>query len=317
MNAAAPPNYFVRLGRRIIKFWPLYVLLLPLALHLIFFSYRPMTGLVIAFQRFSPFLGIEGSPFVGFANFESLLFGNASMFFWRAVRNTVIISFYGILFGFPFPILLGLMFNEIRLGKFRAITQSILLVPNFLSEVIVAGMVIAFLQPTTGIINHFLMNIGIISEGIYFLARPEYFRGIFTFIGIWMGAGFSSLIYLAALTGISSELYEAAQLDGANRLQRIWYISLPGIMPTIVTLLIVAIGGILGASFERALLLLQPVTFATGDVLGTYIFRIGFEQSPPDTSLSAAAGLMNAFVALILVSAANFISRRVAKTGLW
>ena len=310
-------HHLAGLGKRIVDNWPIYVLLLPLLIHLVLFSYRPMTGLIIAFQRFSPFLGTAGSPFVGLENFEALLFGHASMFFWRAVRNTVVISAYGILFGFPFPILLGLMFNEIRLGKFRAITQSILLLPNFLSEVIVVGIVIAFLQPSTGIINHFLVNIGILESGIYFMTRPEFFRGIFTFIGIWMGAGFASLIYLAALTGISPELYEAAMLDGANRVQRIWHISIPGIMPTIITLFIVAIGGILGASFERALLMLQPVTFSTGDIMGTYIYRIGFEQMPPNTSLSAAAGLMNAFVSLILVSTANFISRRVAKTGLW
>lgn len=306
-----------QLLQRIIANWPLYVLLLPLFVHLVLFSYRPMTGLWIAFQNFSPFLGIEGSPFVGLTNFENLVSGPMSMMFWRAVRNTVIISVYGIIFGFPFPIILGLMFNELRLGKFRGLTQSILLLPNFLSEVIVAGIVIAFLQPSTGIINQFLTSVGILSEGIYFLTRPEWFRGIFTFIGIWMGAGFSSLIYLAALTGISPELYEAAQLDGANRLQRIWHISIPGILPTIITLLIIAIGGILGASFERALLLQQPVTFETGDVLGTFIYRVGFEQVPPNTSLAAAAGLMNAFVSLILVTVANFISRRVSETGLW
>jgi len=192
-----------------------------------------------------------------------------------------------------------------------------LLVPNFLSEVIVAGIVIAFLQPSTGVINHFLVGTGILDSGIYFLALPQYFRGIFTFMGIWMSAGFSSLIYLSALSAISPELYEAASIEGANRLQRIWYISLPGIKPTIIILFIMAIGGILNTAFERVLLLYMPSTFSTADVLGTYIFRVGFEQSPPDTSLAAAAGLMNAAVSLIMVSLANFISRRVTKTGLW
>jgi len=276
-----------------------------------------MTGLVIAFQNWSPFLGIDGSPFVGLANFEALIFGRASMFFWRAVRNTLILSFYGLIFGFPFPIILGLMYHELAAGKFRAITQSILLVPNFLSEVIVAGILIAFLQPSTGVVNHFLVGIGILDSGIHFLTRPEFFRGIFTFVGIWMGAGFSSLIYLAALTGISKELYESASLDGANRIQRIWYVSLPGILPTIIVLFIIAVGGILGTNFERVLLLYQPVTFETADVLGTYIFRVGFQQNPPDMSLAAAAGLMNAVVSLVLVTAANFVSRRLSNTGLW
>lgn len=312
-----PNVYFKRLGKRIIKNWPLYALLLPLVLHLILFSYRPMTGLVIAFQRFSPFLGTAGSPFVGFDNFEQLLFGRASPLFWRAVQNTFILSFYGLIFGFPFPILLGIMFHELKQGKFRALSQSILLLPNFLSEVIVAGIVIAFLQPSTGVINHFLVGAGILESGIYFLALPQYFRSIFTFMGIWMNAGFSSLIYLSALTAIGPELYEAASIEGANRLQRIWYISLPGIKPTIIILFIMAIGGILNTAFERVLLLYMPSTYSTADVLGTYIFRIGFEESPPNTSLAAAAGLMNAVVSLILVSTANFISRRATKTGLW
>ena len=316
MNSKSKPNA-KSLGKRIVSNWMLYVLLAPLIIHLVLFSYLPMTGLVVAFQRFSPFLGIEGSPWVGLENFESLLFGRASMLFWRAVRNTLILSLYGILFGFPFPILLGLMFHEIKMGKFRSITQSILLIPNFLSEVIVAGIVIAFLQPTTGVVNHFLVGTGIIDEGIYFLTRQEFFRGIFTFIGIWMGAGFSSLIYLAALTGISKELYESASLDGATRIQRIRYISLPGIIPTIIVLFIIALGGILSASFERVLNLYQPVTYETADVIQTFVYRIGFLQNPPDISVGAAAGLMNAFVSLILVTGANFISRKVSNTALW
>ena len=310
-----PGRYIQNLGRNILKNWMLYLLLAPLAIQLFFFSYRPIGSLLIAFQNYSPFLGIDGSPFVGLDNFERLIFGRDSMFFWRAVRNTVILSIYGLTFGFPFPIMLGVMFHEIKIGKFRAISQSILLVPNFLSEVIVAGMVIAFLQPSTGIINHFLMSLGLINESIYFLTRQEFFRSIFTTIGIWMGAGFSSLIYLSALTGISSELYESASLDGANRLQRIWHISLPGIIPTIVTLLIISIGGLLSTSFERVLLLYQPITFETADVLGTFVYRIGMQQQ--NFHIAAAAGLLNTVVALVLVSSANAISRRVAKIGLW
>ena len=305
----------VDLGKRIGRNWMLYLLLAPLIIQLLLFSYRPISGLLIAFQNFSPFLGIEGSPFVGLENFERLLFGRDSVFFWRAVRNTVILSVYGLIFGFPFPIILGIMFHELKIGKFRAITQSILLVPNFLSEVIVAGIVIAFLQPSTGVVNHLLVGIGLIDDGIYFLTRPEFFRSIFTFMGIWMGVGFSSLIYLSALTGISNELYESASLDGATRLQRIWHISLPSIIPTIVTLFIISLGGILNASFERVLLLYQPVTYETADVIGTYVYRIGLEQQ--NFHLAAAAGLMNTMVALILVSGANAISRRVAKIGLW
>jgi putative aldouronate transport system permease protein len=312
-------RYLVHLGKRIVRNWPLYVLLAPLIIQLFVFSYRPMTGLVIAFQRFSPFLGIDGSPWVGWDNFYALIFGPASMFFWRAVRNTLILSFYGLLFGFPFPILLGLMFHEIKIGKFRSITQSVLLLPNFLSEVIVVGIAIAFLHPSTGIINHFLISIGVIDEGIFFVTRPEFFRSIFTFIGIWMGAGFSSLIYLASLTGISRELYESAALDGANRIQRIWYISLPGIKPTMLVLFIMALGGLLSASFERVMLLALPVTYETADVIQYFVYRMAFTQMPPNMSMAAAAGLMNAVVTLVLVVVANAVARRFSenRTSLW
>jgi len=274
-----------------------------------------MRGLVIAFQNFSPFLGISGSRFVGWDNFTNILTGRAAPMFWRAFWNTIILSLYGIAFGFPIPIAIAIMFHELRMGKFRNFSQSVLLLPNFLSTVIIAGIAIAFLQPTTGVINHFLVGIGLIDTGIYFLTRPEYFRGIFTFIGIWGGAGFSSLIYLAALTGISSDLYESASLDGASRLRRIWHISLPGIRPTIVVLFILAIGGLMGTDFERALLLQQPVTFPTSDVLGTFVYRIGILQN--NFSTAAAAGLMNSVIALVLVVSANYISKKLTETSLF
>jgi len=310
-----PQKNTSRIIKRILDNWQIYLLLLPLMIWLFLFAYRPMRGLVMAFQNFSPFLGIENSPWVGLANFENLLFGRGSAMFWRAVRNTITIGGYQLLFGFPAPIILAIMFHELKNGKFKGFSQSILLLPNFLSEVIIAGIVIAFLQPQTGVINHLLINLGIVNEGIFFLTRAEWFRSIFVFIGIWAGAGFSSLIFYSSLLSVPHSLYEAAELDGATRIQRILHISIPGILPTIAVMFIMAVGGILNVGFERVLLLYQPVTYETADVIATYVFRLGLEQN--DFALGATAGLLNSVVALVLVVTANTISKKLSSNSLW
>ena len=301
--------------KRIIDNWQIYVLLAPLMIWLFLFAYLPMRGLIMAFQDFSPFLGIEGSPWIGFENFHNLLFGPGAGMFWRAVRNTLILSGYMLLFAFPAPIVLAIMFHELKNSKFKRMSQSILLLPNFLSEVIIAGIVVALLQPQSGVINHLLINLGILEEGIYFLTRAEYFRGIYIFVEIWRNAGFASLIFFASLVGIPHSLYEAASLDGATRIQKIIHVSIPGILPTIVVMLIMQIGGILNIGFERVLLLYQPATYETADIISTYVFRLGLLQS--NFSTAAAAGLLNSFVALILVVFANFISKKLSSTSLW
>jgi len=310
-----PKNKIKKLVKRIIANWQVYVLVAPLMILLFLFSYRPMRGMVMAFQNFSPFLGIENSPWVGFANFEILLFGHGSTMLWRAVRNTVVIGFYQLIFGFPAPIIIAVMFHELKNGKLKNLAQSILLLPNFLSEIIISGLVIALLQPQSGAINQFLVNIGIVNEGIFFLTRSEWFRGIFVFVGIWASAGFSSLIFFSSLLSIPTSLYEAAELDGASRIQRILHISIPGIAPTIAVMFIMAVGGILNVGFERVLLLQQPVTYETSDVIATYVFRLGLEQN--NFSLGATAGLMNSVVALILVIIANTVSKRLSSRSLW
>jgi len=301
--------------KRIIDNWQIYVLLLPLMIWLFMFAYRPMRGLIMAFQNFSPFLGIEGSPWVGLDNFHNLLFGSGAGMFWRAVRNTLILSGYMLLFAFPAPIVLAIMFHELKNGKFKRMSQSILLLPNFLSEVIIAGIVVALLQPQSGVINHLLINLGIIDEGIYFLTRSEYFRSIYVFVEIWRNAGFASLIFFASLIGIPLSLYEAASLDGATRIQKIIHVSIPGILPTIVVMFIMQIGGILNIGFERVLLLYQPATYETADIISTYVFRLGLLQS--NFSTATAAGLLNSFVALILVVLANVVSKKLSSTSLW
>ncbi len=297
--------------------WRLYVLLLPLMIWLAVFSYKPMTGLVIGFQNYNIFKGISGSDFVGFANFEYLFTGAGSMYFWRAFRNTILISVYSLIFTFPLPIILALFFNEVKDGAFRRGVQTAMFLPHFLSEVILAGIVIAFLQPDTGIINILLMKVGILNEGICFLTLTEWFRPIYMLSGVWKECGFGSIVYFAALSGISPEQYEAAKVDGATKFQQMCFVSLPGIAPTIIIMLIIRIGNLLSVGYERVMLLYQPVTYETADVLSTYIYRLGIGSTSPNYSVAAAAGLFNSVIGFALVIAANRISKKMSDTVLW
>ena len=304
------PSRLVRVVDHLKREWQIYVLLAPTIIWLILFLYKPMYGLQIAFKDYSLFRGIEGSPWVGFEHFYTL-FQNDQ--FLRAIRNTVIISFYSLLFGFPVPIILALMFNEILNQRFKKTAQTIVYLPHFISSVIIAGIVITTFSPSAGIVNTFLEAIG--GESIYFLTRPEWFRPIFVGTTIWQEAGFQSIVYLAAIAGVSPTLYESAVVDGASRLQMMWKITLPSILPTILIMLIIRIGNILEVSFEMIILLYQPATYETADVVNTFIYRQGIQGGQYD--LAAAAGLFNAVVAFVLVITANTISKRYSRTSLW
>ncbi|SLN51996.1 putative multiple-sugar transport system permease YteP [Pseudoruegeria aquimaris] len=290
--------------------WQLYAMLLPMVIWLLVFLYKPMYGLQIAFKDYSIFRGIQGSPWVGFEHFETL-FSNDQ--FIRALRNTVIISFYTLLFGFPVPILLALMFNEILHKMFKKTAQTIVYLPHFISSVIIAGIVITAFSPSAGIVNTMLGWFGV--EPIYFLTKPEWFRPIFIGTGIWQEAGFQSIVYLAAIAGVSPTLYESAVVDGASRWQMMWKITIPSILPTIIIMLIIRIGNIMEVSFEMVILLYQPATYETADVVNTFIYRQGIQGGQYD--LAAAAGLFNAVVAFVLVIGANSISKRYSRTSLW
>ncbi|MEO1314064.1 MAG: ABC transporter permease subunit [Pseudomonadota bacterium] len=290
--------------------WQLYVMLLPTIIWLILFLYKPMYGLQIAFKDYSIFRGIAGSPRIGFEHFETL-FNNAQ--FLRALRNTVIISAYSLLFGFPVPILLALMFNEILNKFFKKSSQTIVYLPHFISSVIIAGIVITAFSPSAGIVNTLIGWFGL--DPIYFLTRPEWFRPIFIGSTIWQEAGFQSIVYLAAIAGVSPTLYESAVVDGASRWQMMWKITLPSILPTIIIMLIIRIGNLMEVSFEMIILLYQPATYETADVVNTWIFRNGVQGGQYD--LAAAAGLFNAVVAFVLVMTANTISKRYSRTSLW
>lgn len=304
------PGRMERVGDHLKREWQLYVMLIPTILWLLLFLYKPMYGLQIAFKDYSIFRGIAGSPWIGFEHFQTL-FGNDQ--FLRALRNTIIISFYGLLFGFPMPILLALMFNEILHRTFKKTAQTIVYLPHFISSVIIAGIVITAFSPSAGIVNTILGWLGL--EPVYFLTKPEWFRPIFVGTGIWQEAGFQSIVYLAAIAGVSPTLYESAVVDGASRWQMMWKITIPSILPTIIIMLIIRIGNMLEVSFEMIILLYQPATYETADVVNTFIYRQGIQGGQYD--LAAAAGLFNAVVAFALVMTANTISKRYSRTSLW
>jgi putative aldouronate transport system permease protein len=290
--------------------WQLYMMLAPLLIWFAVFLYTPMAGLLIAFKDYSLFKGAAGSPWIGFENFAALA-GDEQ--FWRAVGNTLTLGLLSLLLGFPAPLLLALMFNEIQHARWRRWAQIITYLPHFISGVIVAGLVVALLSPSSGAVN--VVRAGLGFEKLYFLTIPEYFRAIYIGSGIWKEAGFESIVYLAAIAGISPSLYEAARIDGASRLQLIRHVTLPSLIPTVLVLLLIKVGHIIEVGFEYIVLLYQPATYATSDVISTYIYRAGLQQS--DYGLAAAAGLANAIVALILVWGANALSRRYSATRLW
>lgn len=300
----------VALIQKIKSDWQVYLLLAPMVIWFVVFLYTPMSGLQIAFKDFSLFRGISGSSWVGFEHFRTL-FEDEN--FLRSVKNTFIISFYGLIFGFPIPIMLALMFNEIHHVIFKRVSQTIAYLPHFISVVIVAGLVISFLSPTTGILNLALEAFGF--DKIYFLTSPEYFRTIFIGSNIWKEAGFASIVYLAAIASVNPSLYESAKVDGASRFQMMYKITLPTILPTILIMLIISIGNMVEVGFEYIILLYQPATFETADVISTYIYRVGLQGSQYD--VATAAGLFNAVVAFVLVYTANWLSRKYSSSSLW
>ncbi len=293
----------------------LYIMLLPFIAWFIIFSYVPMYGLQIAFKDYKIFKGIWGSPWAtmnGFYNFYVFFTGP---YLWRLLRNTVLINIYSLIWGFPIPIILAILLNEIRNKMFKTAIQTLSYLPHFVSTVVVAGLVVNFLSPSTGLINFFYKWVTGSNEGIYFLMKPEYFRSIFIFKNIWQNAGFGAIVYVAALAGIDQELYEAARIDGAGRWKQMLNVTLPGIMSTVAIMLILRIGHLLSVGYEAIILLYQPSTYETADVISTYVYRVGLLGG--NFGLSTAIGLFNGIVSFILVQSANAFSRKVSDVALW
>lgn len=293
--------------------YELYLFLLPAFLAILIFHYGPMYGLLMAFQDFSLTKGIWGSPWAshyGFGNFIAFVTG---FNFWQLIRNTVTISLYSLLAGFPMPIILALMLNEVRNVRFKKIVQNVTYAPHFISTVVMVGMIITFLSPSIGIVNKLIEALG--GHAIPFMQKPEYFRHIYVWSGIWQHTGYSSIIYLAALSNIDPELHEAARVDGASRLQRIRHINIPGILPTMVTLLILNSGAIMNVGFEKIFLMQNSLNLSVSQVISTYVYTLGILGR--QFSLPSAIGMFNSVVNLILLVIVNSIARKVGSTSLW
>lgn len=288
----------------------LYIFLIPGFIYLLVFKYVPMFGIVIAFKDFSLVRGIWSSDWIGFQNFEYLF---TSSLFFRVLKNSLLLSSYQIIWGFPAPIILALMLNEVRHLVFKKVTQTVLYMPYFISWVVLAGIVTSFLSPTSGIFNYVIKSFGY--DAVPFLMKPEYFRSIIVSAEIWKEVGWGTIVYLAAMTGIDPTLYESATIDGANRFQKILYVTIPGISSTIVILLLLKMGHILDNGFDQVFLLYSPLTYTTGDVFETYTFRVGIEDGR--MSYAVAVGLFKAVVGFVLIISANGAARRISGKSIW
>lgn len=288
----------------------LYIMLIPFLLYYVLFVFRPMGGIIIAFKDYSVYKGISASPWVGMKYFNSFFSGEYA---WRLVRNTVVISLYSLAIGFPMPILLALSLNEVNARRFKSCIQTCTYLPYFISTVVVAGIVTSVLAPSGGLVNLVIKKLG--GEGIYFLSQAKYFRTIYIATSLWTSIGYNSIIYIAAIAGVDQELYQACLIDGGGRVRQAMHVTLPGIMPTIVTMFIINIGNIMNVGYELIILLYQPATYEKADIISTYVYRMGIENS--NYSLSTAIGLFNSLIGFILVWIANTVSNKINETGLW
>lgn len=298
-----------RVKKNLLANWQLYLFLLPVMTYFFIFHYIPMYGIQIAFKDYFANLGINGSPWIGFEHFERFF---NSYYFWRLLKNTIILNLYMLLL-FPLPIIFALALNELRNGPFKKWTQTLTYAPHFISVVVVVGMLVAFLNPNTGLVNHVVRLLGM--DAIPFLTSPEWFRHIFVWSGQWQSLGWGTIIYLAALAGVNPELHEAAKVDGATRMQRILRINIPSIMPTIVILFILNIGNFMQIGFEKVLLMQNNLNSGTSDIIQTYVYETGILQG--QYSFAAAIGLFESVINIILLITVNQIARKVSDNSLW
>lgn len=306
---AARQSLWITMGRDLKRNKLLYLMVLPVIAYYLIFDYGPMYGLQIAFKDYSPGDGIWSSPWVGFNHFVEFF---NSYYFWRLIRNTLLINVYELIFGFPAPIILALLFNELRRQYFKRIVQTITYLPHFISIVVVVGMLVDFLA-RDGLVNQLLSMLGFAAKS--YLSEPEWFRFLYVSSGIWQQVGWGSIIYLAALSTIDPTLYEAARVDGAGRWKQMVHITIPGIMPTVIILLILKMGSMMSVGSEKILLMYNPLTYDTADVISTFVYRKGILEA--SYSYTTAVGLFNAVIAFTLLILSNSISKRVSETKLW
>jgi len=288
----------------------LYLILVPGLVYYAVFHYAPMYGVLIAFKDYDIFSGVFASDWVGLKHFKELFRSDA---FFTVFRNSLIISFYKLIINFPIPIVIAILLNEIRNMRFKRTVQTVIYLPYFLSWVIIAGLVINFLSPSSGVVNMIIQSLG--GEPISFLTEPAYFRSIIVLSDLWHSMGWNTIIFLAALTGVSPYLYEAAKIDGAGRFSQIFYITLPGIKSTIVVLLLMKIGHMMDNGFEQIFLLSNPLVMNVGDVFETYVYRVGLLDGRYDFATSV--GLFKSSIGLVLLVIANMTARRFGERGIF
>lgn len=292
------------------KNWPVFMLLVPGLVYFVIFHYIPLYGVTIAFKDYKLLEGILGSEWVGIKYFKMAF---ASVDFWNSFKNTLIISFLKLIFCFPAPIILALMLNEVRNIKFKKVVQTISYLPHFLSWVVFGGVIISFLSPSTGFINILIKSMGF--EPIYFVADNRWFRSILVITSIWKEIGWGTIVYLAALNGVDMELYDAAKVDGAGKWKQMWIVTLPSIMPSIVIMFIFQVGAIVNDDFDQIFNMYNPAVYKTGEVISTYIYKIGIEGM--QYSLSTAIGLFKNIIALILIVGTNYLCKSFDEYALW
>ena len=296
--------------RSLRRHWQWYLIMVPALLYFLIFKYIPMVNAVIAFKDYSVVKGIWGSPWAGFKHFN-LFFDNPV--FWTLLENTLGLSFYALLVGFPIPILLAIALNEIRDGLFKRLVQMVTYAPYFISTVVMVSMIMLLLAPRLGVFNQGLAALGL--DPINFLGKPNLFSSIYVWSGIWQNSGYAAIVYLAALSGVDPLLYEAARVDGASRIQKIINIDLPGIMPVAVILLILSVGTLMAVGFEKVFLLQNPLNLSASEIIATYVYKIGLLNA--NFSFATAVGLFNSVINMILLVVVNAYVRRVSDMSLW
>nr|WP_258525479.1 ABC transporter permease subunit [Paenibacillus sp. YN15] len=284
--------------------------MVPGILYFIIYKYLPMAGIVIAFQDYGVFSGIRGSEWVGLAHFKAMFTDSE---FYEIFRNTLVISLYKLIWGFPGPIILAIMLNEIKNMFFKRSVQTLIYLPHFLSWVIIGGVLVNLLSPTTGMVNELLQWLGF--KPIFFLADPNWFRSILVISDLWKEVGWGAIIYLAAIAGIDPQLYEAAIMDGAGKWKQITHITLPSLLSTIVIMLLLRLGSILDVGFEQIFVLYSPLVYDVADVIQTYVYRMGITQA--EFSFTTAVGLFESVIGLILVVSANKAVKKIGQEGIW
>ncbi len=309
-GVSAPKKAGARRWKTLWKERYLWLLVLPGIVYFAIFLYAPMIGLVISFESYSPFRGVFAGPWVGFKWFRQFF---ESPYFGRLMRNTVLLNLYGLFWGFPAPIIFALMLNEVNNRFFKKISQTLSYLPHFVSTVVIISIVSELLDPDFGLINLAIKGMG--GSTINFMGSSRWFRTIYIGSGIWQDLGWSCIIYLAALAGIDPQLYEAAKIDGAGKFQQIWHVTLPGIIPTIVIMLIMSLGGMFSVGYEKIILMYNTSTYETADVINTYVFRRGIVGG--EYSFGTAVGLFQSAINFALVYFVNRLSRKISEVSLW